>query len=94
MHISWDILYETLAVHPTCAVKWQAFDGNVMPENAIIGGDRYGANLYIARTTVSSAGPSAYVGGYLNAKLRKMFYVDSTSPIISQATGIEIVMMV
>ena len=86
--------YETSAVHPTCAIIWQAFDGNVMPENAIIGGVRYGVTLYIARTTVSFAGPSAYVGEHLNAKLRKMFYVDSTTSIISPTTGIKILMMV
>ena len=86
--------YETLTVHSTCAVLWQVFDGNVIPEDAIIGGDRYGVTLYIARTTVSSAGQLAYVGGYLNAKLRKMFYVDFTTPVTSTTNGIEILILI
>ena len=68
--------YETLVVHPTCLVTWQMYDGNVIPENAAIGGNRKDVALYVARTAVYSAGQLAhYGGGYLNPNLKEMFYV-------------------
>ena len=69
-------IYDTLVVHPICAITWLAFDGNLIPENAVKGGDRRGTTMYVARK-IQSAGYSGYVAGQLNEAQMTLYYATS-----------------
>ena len=86
--------YDTLVVHPTCAVLWQKYDGNLIPEKAAIGGDRTGTGLYIARIALNSPGQSVYVAGYLNPGYGQMYYAMSSTSVRFTDTDIEILIVI
>ena len=83
-------IYTTLVVHPTCAIKWQAFDGNVYPENAVKGGRRLDKTLYVARTT-EGTGQAVYAAGYLN---KNRLYINHGMIYKSTSINIEILIAV